>query len=201
MVPVPVLPVRPSDESALPVPMIDRSAVVPVEICSAPLELIDDLVWPDAAATVAPPVAIVAVWTPVARSIAFSVSATVRALQVDRRVAVTVGDEVTADTGDRSGRSRPGSRRVLERDGLAVDVQGRAILDQVPSERRGDACAAVTVTSPAPTDAVGSSASRRSALPVMLRSAPVRCEGQDAGRDGGRWWPERGGERRLHRWR
>ena len=26
--------------------MIDRSALVPVEICSAPLELTEDLVWP-----------------------------------------------------------------------------------------------------------------------------------------------------------
>src|SRR4029079_16985292 len=40
-VPVPVLPVRPSAESALPVPMIDRSAVVPVEICSAPATMDD----------------------------------------------------------------------------------------------------------------------------------------------------------------
>ena len=46
LVPVPVLPVRPSAESALPVPTIDRSALVPVEICSAPLELIEDLVCP-----------------------------------------------------------------------------------------------------------------------------------------------------------
>jgi hypothetical protein len=38
---VPVLPVRPSAESALPVPMIDRSAVVPVEICSAPATMDD----------------------------------------------------------------------------------------------------------------------------------------------------------------
>ena len=61
VVPVPVLPVRPSDESALPVPTIDRSAFVPVEICSAPLELIEDLVCPAAGANVAPPAASVAV--------------------------------------------------------------------------------------------------------------------------------------------
>src|SRR5215218_8371475 len=54
VVPVPVLPVRPSDESALPVPTIDRSALVPVEICSAPLELIEDAVCPLAVANVAP---------------------------------------------------------------------------------------------------------------------------------------------------
>ena len=40
----PVLPVRPSAESALPVPMIDRSEFVPVLICSAPLAAIVDAV-------------------------------------------------------------------------------------------------------------------------------------------------------------
>src|SRR6185295_2159229 len=64
LVPVPVLPVRPSAESALPVPMIDRSAVVPVEIWSTPATR-DDATCPDATATVAVPLAFVAVWTPV----------------------------------------------------------------------------------------------------------------------------------------
>ena len=99
LVAVPVLPVRPSADSALPVPMIVRSAVVPVEICSAPLELIEELVWPEAVATVAAPLALVAVWTPVARSMAVSTSAMRRRLQIDRRVAAAVGDDVAADAG------------------------------------------------------------------------------------------------------
>ena len=77
LVPVPVLPVRPSAESALPVPMIDRSAVVPVEICSAPLQRSTTQPGRRRRSTVAVPLAFVAVWTPVARSIAFSVSAIV----------------------------------------------------------------------------------------------------------------------------
>ena len=37
LVSVPVVPVRPSAESALPVPVMDRSAAVPVLIFSTPL--------------------------------------------------------------------------------------------------------------------------------------------------------------------
>ena len=76
LVPVPVLPVRPSAESALPVPMIDRSAVVPVLICSAPLARPTRRLAGDVVNVAAPP-AFVAVLTPVARSIALSVSASV----------------------------------------------------------------------------------------------------------------------------
>ena len=97
--------------------------------CSAPLT-IDGCDLAGATASVAAPLAFVAVWTPVARSIAFSVSAIVAALQVDRRVAVAVGDDVAADAGA-GGHVRSQRRRgVLERDGLAVDVQRRAVLDQ-----------------------------------------------------------------------
>ena len=39
---VPVLPLRPNALSALPVPVIERSALMPVEIDSWPLELTDD---------------------------------------------------------------------------------------------------------------------------------------------------------------
>ena len=75
-----MLPARPSAFSALPVPVIDRSALTPVEILSWPEALIDELVWPVAVASVAVPLALtVAVCTPVARSIAFSTSATVPA--------------------------------------------------------------------------------------------------------------------------
>jgi len=75
---VPVLPARPRTDSALPVPVTDRSALTPVEILSWPEALIDEAVWPDAVASVPPPLPLsVKVCTPVAKSIAFSVSAIV----------------------------------------------------------------------------------------------------------------------------
>ena len=43
LVAVPVLPVSPSADIALPVPITDRSALAPVEICSAPATM-EDLV-------------------------------------------------------------------------------------------------------------------------------------------------------------
>ena len=57
VVAVPVLPVRPSDDSALPVPMMERSDTEPVEICNAPLAPIEDLVAPAAVLRVAAPLA------------------------------------------------------------------------------------------------------------------------------------------------
>jgi len=76
--PVPVDPVRPSADSALPVPEMLRSAAVPVLMFSAPVT-IDDLVSPVVVVRVAVPLVLVAVCTPVARSIAFVMSATVAA--------------------------------------------------------------------------------------------------------------------------
>ena len=77
LVPVPVLPVRPSAESALPVPMIDRSAVVPVRDLQRAARydrrggLPDELsTWPYRWRSLRSV-------TPVARSIAVSVSAIV----------------------------------------------------------------------------------------------------------------------------
>ena len=74
---VPVLPLRPNAESALPVPVIDRSALTPVEIASWPLELTDDVIWPAVVESVAAPWKMLAVFTPVARSIALSRSVSV----------------------------------------------------------------------------------------------------------------------------
>ena len=77
LVSVPVAPVRPSADSALPVPVIDRSAVVPVLIFSVPLAETEEAAMPEAVVNVAVPLAFAAVLTPVARSMAFSVSAIV----------------------------------------------------------------------------------------------------------------------------
>ncbi len=52
---VPVLPAKPNTDKALPVPVIDRSALTPVEILSCPELLIDEAVWPAAVASVPPP--------------------------------------------------------------------------------------------------------------------------------------------------
>ncbi|MGY3357654.1 hypothetical protein ACVWZK_004317 [Bradyrhizobium sp. GM0.4] len=54
---VPVLPAKPSEFSALPVPVIDRSALTPVDSLSWPDALIDELVWPEAVDSVAVPLA------------------------------------------------------------------------------------------------------------------------------------------------
>ncbi len=75
-VPVPVEPVRPSEDSALPVPVIVRSEFAPVEMCSEPATS-EEAVWPLAVPGSQHPMAMVAVCTPVARSIAFRMSATV----------------------------------------------------------------------------------------------------------------------------
>ena len=77
LVSVPVAPVRPSAESALPVPVMDRSVVVPVLIYRVPLAETDEAAMPVAVVNVAAPLAFTAVLTPVARSMAFRVSATV----------------------------------------------------------------------------------------------------------------------------
>src|SRR5215470_3893598 len=68
---LPVLPVRPSAESALPEPEIVRSEVVPVLICSAPLGAIDEM-GVLTVLSVAAPNEMAAVCTPVARSMALS---------------------------------------------------------------------------------------------------------------------------------
>src|SRR5262245_64242383 len=74
---LPVLPLSPSAASALPEPEIVRSEVVPVLICSAPLDAIDELTVPEAVLNVAAPDEMAAVCTPVARSMALSTSAVV----------------------------------------------------------------------------------------------------------------------------
>src|SRR3954451_15765285 len=74
---VPVEPVRPSADRALPVPVTLRSDEVPVEIFRAPVALPVELVDPEAVASVAPDTPRAAVCTPVARSIAVSTSETV----------------------------------------------------------------------------------------------------------------------------
>src|SRR5215471_7361045 len=71
---VPVLPLRPSAASALPDPDIERSEVVPVLICNAPLGAIDEMGLLTVL-SVAAPDAMAADCTPVARSMALSTSA------------------------------------------------------------------------------------------------------------------------------
>src|SRR5215468_9786537 len=78
---LPVLPLNPSAASALPDPDIVRSEVVPVLICSAPLEAIDETVSPGAVVSAAVPDVLVALCTPVARSIAVSTSVIVPELR------------------------------------------------------------------------------------------------------------------------
>src|SRR5215831_7044035 len=79
VVAVPVLPLSPSAASALPVPEIDRSELVPVLICSAPLAATDDAVAPVAVVSVAVPALLLAAFVPVARSMALSTSVMVPA--------------------------------------------------------------------------------------------------------------------------
>src|SRR4051812_16771562 len=66
VVALPVLPVSPSADIALPEPVMVRSAVVPVLICSAPLLAIEDAVNPVVVVSVALPELLLAVFTPVA---------------------------------------------------------------------------------------------------------------------------------------
>ncbi len=77
LVSVPLAPVRPSAASALPVPVIDRSAVVPVLSFNVPLAETEEAAMPVAVVSTAAPLAFAAVLTPVARSMAFRVSAIV----------------------------------------------------------------------------------------------------------------------------
>ncbi len=77
VVALPVLPLSPSAASALPEPEMIRSDVVPVLICSAPLAAIDESVAPGPMLSVAVPDVLLAVCTPVARSMALSTSAMV----------------------------------------------------------------------------------------------------------------------------
>ena len=88
---------RPSADSALPVPMIDRSDVVPVLSCSAPLATIDEAVVP---------VVVVSDGGAVRIDRGLDAGGEIdriqhvgdgAALQVDGRVAVAVGDEVAVD--------------------------------------------------------------------------------------------------------
>src|SRR5215831_14399527 len=61
VVALPVLPLSPRAASVLPEPEMVRSDVVPVLICSAPLEAIDELVAPGAVVRVAVPELLLAV--------------------------------------------------------------------------------------------------------------------------------------------
>ena len=71
-------PLRPRTASALPMPpLMLRSAAVPVLSFSVPFAFTDDGVTPAAGINAATPAVFVAVCTPEARSIAFSVSAMV----------------------------------------------------------------------------------------------------------------------------
>ena len=74
LVAVPVFPFSPSASSVLPVPVMARSDAAPVLICSAPLAAIDELVSPLVVERVAVPLALDAVRTPVARSMACNTS-------------------------------------------------------------------------------------------------------------------------------
>ncbi len=75
---LPVGPLRPRTDSALPIPpLMLRSAAVPVLSFSVPFAFTDDGVTPAAVANTAAPAVFVVVCTPDARSIAFSVSAMV----------------------------------------------------------------------------------------------------------------------------
>ena len=98
-------------------------------------------------------------------------------LQIDRRVAGAVGDDVAALAGaGRNGRStgRSRNRGVLEADDVAVDVQGRAVLDQLDRARPRWWCGPTfTVALPPPSAELRPRAFSRSALPVTSRSAPV----------------------------
>ena len=69
---VPVAPVRPSTDRALPVLVMFRSAAVPVESFSVPFAAIVEAVAPDAVVMVAVPLAFAATCVPVARSMAVS---------------------------------------------------------------------------------------------------------------------------------
>src|SRR5712664_928426 len=115
---VPVGPVRPSADRALPVPEIDRSVAVPVLIFSAPVTT-DDAPGPEAT---------------------FAAS---------------------------------GGAAFLNVMVLPLTFRVEPSWTRVPSEAEVIVRPLVTVTLPAPTDAVRPRAFRRSALPVMLRSAPV----------------------------
>src|SRR5258708_9259712 len=79
LVPLPVAPFRPSTARALPVAVMLRSAVVPVESFRVPLLAIDEAVAPAAGVTVAVVPEMLAGFVPVARSMAGRTSATVAA--------------------------------------------------------------------------------------------------------------------------
>ena len=108
------------------------------------------------------------------------------ALQIDGRVAAAVGDEVTVAAGAGNNVRRRRNRRVLERDGLAVDVQRRAVLNQRAERGSGDRAL--------PGDRGVAGADRRGQAERLQEvgpagdaevSAGAGVQGKNAGRDGG----------------
>ncbi len=174
LVPVPVAPVRPSTDSALPVLVMFRSLLVPLESFNVPLAAIVDAVAPGAVTTLAVAPAMVAVFVPVARSMAVRTSATVPPC---RKMVELPEPSVTRLT-----------LLTPEPAGIAPRAAGLAFLNVMvwPSTFRVEpsvtrlprlvalvARAAVMVVAPAPTADVRPSTLRLSALPVIERSAPV----------------------------
>ena len=128
------------------------------------------------------------------------------ALQIDRRVAGAVGDDVAADA--RAGRdvAQPaGAGAFLKVMVLPLTFSVEPSWISLPSEARWWCGAAVTVVLPAPSAVVRPSALRKSALPVTLRSAPVElcrvtlpaADRRRSGADGWRSSPAPAADRRL----
>jgi hypothetical protein len=193
---VPVLPVRPSTESALPVPTIDRSAVVPVEICSEPLELIEEFVCPLAVAngrTAGRKRRVLNAGGKIDRNQHVGDRGL---LQIDGRVAVTIGLDLAADA--RAGRNvaQPGAAAFLNVMVLPLTFSVEPSWTSVPSEPQRW-CGAVDGGVAGAEPSVRPSAFERSALPVMLRSAPVEVCRSDAAPRSRAVWPAVGERRRA----
>ena len=145
------------------------------------------VVWPAAVATVAAPLALRCGLDAGGKIDRLQHVGDRRRLQVDRRVAVAVGDDVAADAGAGRDRRRAGRRGVLERDGLAVDVQRGAVLDQVAEGSCSWSCAPRRPwrrrRRPKPS---ASAHARGSALPVM--AGRHRSSSLSARAPRRRWW-------------
>ena len=109
LVAVPVLPLSPSAASELPVPEIVRSAVVPVLICSAPLAAIDDAVTPARGGQGRGAGRVAGRLHASGEIDGIEHVGDGALIEVDRRVAVAVGDDVAADA--RAGRNVGRQRR------------------------------------------------------------------------------------------
>ena len=186
LVSVPVAPVRPNTESALPVPVMARSAAVPVLRLMTPLTLTEEAVWPVATATVAAPLAIVAVRTPVAISIAFSVSVIVADCRktVELPLPSVTMLPLTPEPDATLAASGVGALRKVMVLPLTFSVEPSAI--RLPAVAALVVRVAPTVVMPEPSAVVRPKALRKSALPLTLEIATGRSLQADrAGSDRG----------------